>query len=207
MLPLVWVAMLIVFSIPSGKRDVYLIWRLPMVSLGIWTVPATSSFRLARRAWVHSHWRCSPDSRWLASAPGRCSQPFSSSRPTSSTGMTRELVGSTWVMVRLLGSSMLLSALIFRPRRGVESLLGAAGGHVDDLGLSLFSDVERLNSPAALCRAPGIADHGGKIGFVAWKEQNVLMANGPVHDFSFSGPGTNDISKPCWLTSQAWQTF
>ncbi len=94
-----------------------------------------------------------------------------------------------WVMVVAMGCAMLLSAMIFRLRRGVSSLLGAVAGVWLIWSLWAYPMLNDSTSAATLMRrARDLAGRDAEIGLVAWKEQNLLMLAGPSRDFGFNWP-------------------
>ena len=204
MLPLVWVAMLIVFfSIPSGKRDVYLMPALPMVALGIGPyLPQLVSARWARIAAftlaLLTGLALVGVGTWSLLNHFPAAERFIDDR-----GL-RELDWIVWVMVVAIGSSMLLSALVFRPRRGVSALLGALAGMWMIWSLWSYPMLNDSNSAAGVMRrAREIAGRDGEIGLVAWKEQNLLMSTGPVRDFGFLWPRNQQYLEAVQWQSQA----
>jgi hypothetical protein len=98
---------------------------------------------------------------------------------------------------------MVLSALVFRPRRGISALLGALAGMWMIWSLWSYPMLNDSNSAAGVMRhAREIAGRDGEIGLVAWKEQNLLMATGPVRDFGFVWPWNQQ-----YLEAVQWQSL
>jgi hypothetical protein len=91
-----------------------------------------------------------------------------------------------WGMVIAIGVAFVLAAAVFRRRRGVHALL--AGIAALWLIWSFWSYPLLNDSSSAkgvMRRARELAGPDATIGLVAWKEQNLLMAEGPVKDFGF----------------------
>jgi hypothetical protein len=96
---------------------------------------------------------------------------------------------AVWAMFLAIGAAFVLAAAWFRPRRGVHALL--AGTTALWLIWSFWSYplLNDSSSSGALMRhARELAGADTEIGLVAWKEQNLFMAVGPVRDFGFKRP-------------------
>ncbi|MCZ4312497.1 glycosyltransferase family 39 protein [Comamonadaceae bacterium G21597-S1] len=173
------------FSLAGGKREVYLMPVLPMLALALgpslqasvgarwmrvtaWLAAmAAGGFLLVGGIWaMQGHW-----SRMEQQIVER--------------GLADGGRGLWWMGISM-GAVFLLSALAFRPRRGVHALLAGMAGFWIIWGVwasALFND---SNSAVGVMRKAGqIAGPQAQIGLVAWKEQNLLMADRPVTTFGF----------------------
>jgi hypothetical protein len=107
-----------------------------------------------------------------------------------------------WSMVIAIGVAFVLAAAWFRPRRGIHALL--AGIAALWLIWSFWSYPLLNDSSSAkgvMQRAREIAGPDSEIGLVAWKEQNLLMAEGPVRDFGFLNPWDKQL-----IEAMQWQS-
>lgn len=201
MLPLAWSALLLVFfSIPSGKRDVYLMPALPMVVLAMaphWeTLLRSRALRIAAftiaallgalllgvGAWAAlGHW---PRFEKLLEQRE-----------------LEDIAGAVWGMFLAVGAGFVLAALFLRPRRGVQALLTGLAGLWLVWSLWATPLLDASSSGAAIMqRARTLAGADVELGLVAWKEQNLLMAQGPVRDFGFRAPWTTQFERAThWL--------
>jgi 4-amino-4-deoxy-L-arabinose transferase-like glycosyltransferase len=207
MLPLVWSLLLVVFfSIPSGKRDVYLMPVLPMLALSIapywkdilqlrWL--RRLSFALALLIGL----AMLGTGAWLALGHSARFEEMLRQRELGDVGH------AVWGMFVAIGAGFVLAAAAFRPRRGVQALL--AGISVLWLIVSLWAYPLLNDSSSAaglMRRARELAGADTQIGLVAWKEQNLLMADGSVRDFGFRAPWTTQFSRAAqWLAEAPQQ--
>ena len=124
LLPLGWTLLIIVFfSIPVGKRDVYLMPALPMVALAM----APYLEEMVRDALAAHHARsrsrCSAASRSSSPARGRCSAIRAAAERFIAQRELEDLGHMVWGMVIAIGVAFVLARRWFRPRRGVHALL------------------------------------------------------------------------------------
>ena len=176
---------LVFFSLAGGKREVYLMPVLPMLALALAPTLARS---LAQR-WVRG-------AAWLAALAAGLVLLAGGIWALQGhwTSMAQQLLErgqtdggrSLWWMGITMGAVFLLAAGLWRPRRGVHALLAGLAGFWILWGLwasLLFND---SNSAAGVMRRAGaVAGPQGQIALVAWKEQNLLMADRAVTTFGF----------------------
>ena len=187
MLPLAWALLtLLFFSIPTGKRDVYLMPALPMVALAI--APYFEAIIAARWLRVTAFTialvgglivMAAAAFAWLGHSAA--ADRFIQQRELE------ELGHMVWLMVLAIGASFVVAALAFRPRRGVHALLAGIAALWVVWSVWSYPLLNDSSSAAAVMRrARELAGPTAEIGLVAWKEQNLLMAQGPVRDFGFN---------------------
>jgi len=186
MLPLAWsVLLLLFFSIPVGKRDVYLMPVLPMVALSMapvlgaavqarWLRVLAFALTLAGGLAVIAA------GVWALAGHSSAADDFLRRRELEDLGH------AVWGMVIAIGILCLLAAAVFRPRRGVQALLAGMAGVWLVWSLCAWPLLNDSSSAAGVMRdARALAGPGTELGLVGWKEQNLLMAPGPVRDFGF----------------------
>ena len=189
LLPLAWTALVLVFfSIPVGKRDVYIMPALPMVALAL--APYLAEMVQARWLRVTAFTLALVGGVVIAGAGILALLGHS---PQADAFVQRrelgELGSNIWIMLIVIGAAFVAFALAFRPRRGVAALLGGLAALW--LVWSFWSYPLLNDSSSArgvMNRARALAGAQAEIGLVGWREQNLLMATGPVRDFGFRQP-------------------
>jgi 4-amino-4-deoxy-L-arabinose transferase-like glycosyltransferase len=201
LLPLGWTLLILVFfSIPVGKRDVYLMPAIPMVALAM--APYLEEMTQAR--WLRN------TAFWIALVGGIAIAgaglwaAFGHSAKVETFIVQRELEDlghRVFGMVVVIGLAFIAAAAWFRPRRGIHALL--AGIAALWLVWSFWSYPLLNDSSSAkgvMRKARELAGAEAEIGLVAWKEQNLLMAEGSVRDFGFLNPWDKQLAEAI-----AWQ--
>ena len=187
LLPLAWSLIVIVFfSIPAGKRDVYLMPVLPMLALAL----APTLIDVANTRWLRATAFAIALAGGLAIAGIGLWALLGHSVAADNFLQRRELEGlgrSIWAMFVVIGIACIAAAVWFRLRRGVHALLGGICALWLILSLWAYPLLNDSSSAAGVMRrARELAGANTEIGLVAWKEQNLLMASGPVRDFGFN---------------------
>jgi 4-amino-4-deoxy-L-arabinose transferase-like glycosyltransferase len=201
LLPLAWTLLIVVFfSIPVGKRDVYLMPAIPMVALAM----APYLEEMAATRWLRNTAFCLALFGGITIIVAGLIAQFGHSAAADRFIVQRELedVGHmVWGMVIAIGIAFVAAAAWFRPRRGIHALLAGIG--VLWLIWSFVSYPLLNDSSSAkgvMRKARELAGPDKEIGLVAWKEQNLLMAEGPVRDFGFLNPWDKQLAE-----ATAWQ--
>jgi 4-amino-4-deoxy-L-arabinose transferase-like glycosyltransferase len=200
LLPLAWWALVVLFfSFPHGKRDVYVMPALVMACLALAPLlPAIVRRRGAQ--WIA---RICVLALLLATAGGGMAMllgnPSFESRFAAERGFEAGSASIAWLLLAM-GAWTLGSALWFR-RRPVPMLLSALAGLWLAYGLIAYP----LLNPSSSAR--GLMDNVGRrigpgteLGLVAWKEQNLLMADRPAKTWGFVLPPHQQLAAAMpWL--------
>jgi 4-amino-4-deoxy-L-arabinose transferase-like glycosyltransferase len=189
LLPLGWIVLLLVFfSIPKGKRDVYIMPALPMLAL----VSGPYLEELLQKRWlrvagllfigVMGAAMLGVGGVALAAHPKFASE-FATARGFEDGGH------ALWWMFVVIGAAQLLLIATLRVRRAVAAVAGGMAVMWMVWSLWAYPILNDSSSAAALMqdvreRLPP----GDELGMVAWKEQNLLMLNHPATDFGFTQP-------------------
>ena len=201
LLPLAWSLLVVVFfSIPTGKRDVYLMPVLPMLALSLapYLVEAVDARWLRRLAFgiaVFIGFATVAVAAWAMLGHSDAADAWLRRKELDDLGHY------VWGMFLAMGSGFLVAALWFRARRGVHALLAGMGALWLVWSLWAYPLLNDSSSAAGVMRrAREIAGADSEIGLVAWKEQNLLMAQGPVRDFGFRRPWAEQYADAArWL--------
>jgi 4-amino-4-deoxy-L-arabinose transferase-like glycosyltransferase len=195
LLPLAWWALVILFfSIPSGKRDVYIMPALPMMCLAL--APLLPG--IVRRLWAKRIAFGFGMGIGTVLLAGGLWMWFGEPRFEARLLGDRDLVDGgrgAILLIMSLGVWVMAAMLWHRPQRAVFALPWALGGlwvlHAlvaypmfNDSGSSrgLMASVGRRIGPEA------------ELGLVAWKVQNLFMADRPAATFGWSEPWTRQLS-------------
>jgi len=184
--PLVWTALILVFfSIPTGKRDVYILPALPMVALAL--SPYLEELLAGR--WLRRVAFGLALLGGLAIVGAGVAALLGYIEKATLMAEQRELVNqghSLWWMIIAIGAGFVVAAAWFRPARGVHALLAGCATLWMIYGLCAHPILNDSNSSAGVMRRTGeMIGPDGELGMVGWKEQNMLMADRPSHDFGF----------------------
>ena len=189
LLPLAWAALVIVFfSIPAGKRDMYILPALPMVAL------ACGPFlpQIIEQRWF----------RWLAlgvlvalgailagtgvhalSGQWKFANDLAEQRGFDGGGVV------LWALLIALGGWLLFCAVGFRLRRAALGLVAGLAGLWLLWGLWASPLLNDSSSARGLMRQAGaMIGANAELALVAWKEQNLLFADRKVAEFGFVKP-------------------
>jgi 4-amino-4-deoxy-L-arabinose transferase-like glycosyltransferase len=195
LLPLTWVVLIVLFfSFPSGKRDVYIMPALPWVAL----LAAPYLDALVQRRWFR--WTLfgftallailflglglGARNGWIARA-----NDLVVARGLGDAGV------QLWNFVIAVGVLAALAALIFRVRRSPPGLGITMAGMWLLWSFWAYPILNDANSAAKVMRKAGeIAGPQGEIGLVGWREQNLLLADRAVSEFGFLKPKSEQLS-------------
>ena len=186
-LPLASLALvLLFFSLSSGKRDMYILPALPMLALA--AAPYLDGLlerRGVRRALFALALLLGAGLLALGVA-ALVGTPGFELKLETGRGMPHGQDGLWWTLAAM-GSAIVAAALWLQPRRavGVVAVMTAVlwGGW----GLVLAPQLDGESSARDLMRE--VRERAGtetEVGLVAWREQNLLQAQGPTVEFGFT---------------------
>ena len=189
LLLLSWCALVVFFfSMAHGKREVYLMPLMPMLALAL----GPTLERIAGARWLRrtAFGFTVVFGVALVAVGMRALQGNWASMNVLAAEHELAVGGRwLWIMAIAMGALFVVWAGLFRPQRGVHALLGGIAGFWIVWGLWASPLLNDSNSAAGVMRRAGqIAGPGAQIGMVAWKEQNLLMADRPMRDFGFTQP-------------------
>ena len=189
LLPLAWIVLVVVFfSFPKGKRDVYIMPALPLLALCAAPFLREIGERVGFRrlalglialiglgflgTGLYALLRHPPFATQLAQERGLA-----------------DGAAALWWLLIVLGVWTLACAVFFGVRRGVHALLAGVAGMWLLWGFWAYPLLNDSSSAAGVMRRTAqLIGADAELGLVAWKEQNLLMAATPVKDFGFVRP-------------------
>jgi 4-amino-4-deoxy-L-arabinose transferase-like glycosyltransferase len=202
LLPLAWwMLVLVFFSIPAGKRDVYTMPALPMMCLAL--APLLPG--LLRRRWarvVLLVLTLLVALLFLAGGQALLHGGSLAARLQAERGLDPVAIRSGGWMLLAIGVWILGGALAFR-RRAAEALVAGLAGMWVAFGLVGYPLLNDASSArGVMVRAGERIGPEAELGLVAWKEQNMLMADRAVADFGFKEPWDVQLER-----AVAWQAL
>ena len=185
LLPLAWVLLVFVFfSIPSGKRDMYILPALPMLCLalapllpGIFRKPAAQRWLLAFVA-ILSLAMLAAGLAMLLGEPGFETRFMDGRDPAIAHALA--------LMFSAIGGAGLAASLWFGPRRAPVALLGfltTLWVLYSLVGAPLLNDGS--SSRGLMQRVGKAIGTDAELGLVGWREQQLLMADREAVTFGF----------------------
>jgi 4-amino-4-deoxy-L-arabinose transferase-like glycosyltransferase len=199
LLPLGWIVLLLLFfSFSPGKRDVYILPALPMTVLAL--APLLPG--LLRRRGV----RIAVFALTVLLAGGLTAAATLAihRHPAWAVKIEQSLDPRIWWMLLAIGVAGLVVATLTRVRRAPLGWLLFAGVLWGVYGLWGYPMLNGDRSARdVMVRARAIAGPDASIGLLAWKEQNLLMAQGPVAEFGFLEPWPQQYADAiAWLQAE-----
>jgi 4-amino-4-deoxy-L-arabinose transferase-like glycosyltransferase len=200
-MPLMWcVLVLVFFSVPSGKRSIYILPALPMLALAMapyvadllktrW-LPRTSFAITVACAVVFGG-----AGAWALLKAPKAAQRIAAGYEMAGHGEP------LWWCVIAVGAGFLLSALVYRPRRGVAALLGgmALGWIIWPVGTAVLLDANQ-SARQLMEKADATIGPSGQLALVVWREELMYQARRPVTEFGFARDSADQLRD-----ARAWQ--
>ena len=194
LLPLAWVALVVLFfSLSAGKREVYILPALPMLclALGPW-LPAILARPWPRRL-AFGLAAILATVMLVAGLMVVFGEPGFERKLADARGMAGggDALGAMLVAIGAFGLGALLWS---RLRGGVAALLATLAGLWVGYGLIGYPLLNDASSArAVMVRTGERIGPDAELGLVAWKEQNLLMADRPARTFGFLRPPAQQL--------------
>jgi 4-amino-4-deoxy-L-arabinose transferase-like glycosyltransferase len=199
-LPVVWLLLILVFfSIPRGKREVYLMPGLPMMALAV----AAYLPEWIRTRWLRTLCLALAAIAGVVLFGGGLWALFGHPRFAARLA-DRELVDGGrmfWTALTLMGACFLAAIAWMRLRRGPAALLIGMGAAWVCWSLLVYPQFNDSESASGLMRkVDQRVGADGEVGLVAWREEHLLQTHRPVTEFGFAQSWPLQIQR-----ALAWQ--
>ncbi|MFT4246567.1 MAG: glycosyltransferase family 39 protein [Pseudomonas sp.] len=187
LLPLVWWGLVVLFfSIPSGKRDVYILPALPMVCLVMAPLLPGILRRRGFQRLLFGFTALLTIGFFVGGVAMLLGQPGFERKLMDSRGVGIEVTHRLAWITLAIGSWGVASLLLWRVRRSVIGVASLLTAFWLAYGLAVYPVLNDFSSARAVMRqAVDMIPADAELGLVAWKEQNLLMAPRPVETFGF----------------------
>ncbi|MDR1075193.1 MAG: glycosyltransferase family 39 protein [Xanthomonadaceae bacterium] len=184
-----WALIVLFFSIPNGKRDVYIMPALPIMCLAL--APLLPG--ILRRIWPRRILRALTALIAAGILAGGLAIMFGNpgfeQKLVSQRGFDPHMLATGAWMLVAIGIWGVLSLLVFARRQPAAALFSTLGGLWVIFSLLGYGLVNDANSARGVMTAVGQRiGPDAELGLVAWKEQNLLMADRPAANFGFVIP-------------------
>jgi 4-amino-4-deoxy-L-arabinose transferase-like glycosyltransferase len=196
LLPLGWIVLVLVFfSLSPGKRDVYILPALPMAALALAPLLPALLRKIGVRRLLFALTLLLGAALTAIAALAMLRHPHWAQR------IELSLDPRLWRVLLVMGVVGVIVALLTRVRRaplGWALFAAALWGLYGLWGYPILNGDR--SSLDVMVQARDIAGPDTQIGLVAWKEQNLLMAQGPVVEFGFLKPWPQQFREAAqWL--------
>ena len=182
LVPLGWIVLvLLFFSISPGKRDVYILPALPMTALALAPLLPGLLRRANVRRLIFSL------TLLLSLASSAAALLALAQHPRWAAAVEQSLDPHIWWLLLSIGLAGIVVVALTRVRRAAVGWLLFATllwGLYGAWGYPMLNGDR--SSLDVMRRARAIAGPQDAIGLLAWKEQNLLMVQGPVAEFGFT---------------------
>ena len=202
LLPLAWwLLVLVFFSLPSGKRDMYILPALPMVCLALAPLlPGIVRRRGARRLAFAFALLLAALLAGLGAAlllpQGTLAAKLALERGLDAASLR----AIAWVLLAM-GAGAVAAIAWSGVRRAHLGLVAALASLWVLYGLFAYPLLDASSSSRDLMHEARVRiGVDAELGLVAWREQNLLMAEGPVQTFGFLRPDAEQLQ-----AASAWQ--
>jgi len=206
-LPLAWGLMVIVFfSLSPGKRDMYILPALPALALA--AAPLLDGLA-ARAGFQRALWLFAMLLSGLLLAMGAWAwfgHPGFASTLVEDRGIDTGVIW-LWRMLAFVGAAGVIATIFWRRADALKACAFVLILIWTGYGLVAYPVLDASSSSSALMqRARELAGADTRIGLVAWKEQNLLQATGPVEEFGFSADEPEQFRRGiAWLRAAPTQ--
>lgn len=202
--PLMWgILVVLFFSLSAGKRDMYILPALPAFALAAAPYLQGISMRAGFRRVLFAFVLLLGTVLLAAGILAATGKAAFAQRLIEARGLGAEV---RWLWLLLIGSGGLIVAVTAwaRTARVLQSCAFAFILFWLGYGFIAYPVLDASSSASAVMqRARAEAGPDTEIGLVAWKEQNLLQARGPVTEFGYRQPAGVQLAQAmAWLNAE-----
>lgn len=199
-----WIgAVLLFFSIPSGKRDVYLLPALPAFCLALAPLLPGLLRRRAPRALLLGFVLLIAALGLGIGTAALLGEPRFETALEAGRGLAPENDGVWWLALAV-GAAAMAAALWGRMGRAAPAWMLTASALWLGYGFVGYPLLDASSSARALMQRTGrVIGPQAELALVAWKEQNLLQADRPARTFGFRRPPAVQLQDAIRWQSQA----
>lgn len=196
-----WVlAVLVFFTIPSGKRDVYILPALPMFCLALAPLLPGLLRKRGMRIALFAFAALLALGFALGGGLALFGEPGFEARVEAGRGIDPDS-DALWRVVFGLGVAAAVALAAFGVRRAVAGVLVTLSATWIAIGLFAYPQLDDSSSARGLMREVGAKiGPDAELALVAWKEQNLLQADRPARTFGFRRDDVQELRDAiAWL--------
>jgi 4-amino-4-deoxy-L-arabinose transferase-like glycosyltransferase len=196
-----WVALvLLFFTLPSGKRDVYILPALPMFCLALAPLLPGMLRRRGARVALFAFTALFAVGFVLGGVLPLLGEPGFEARVEAGRGIDPASDALWWIVLGVGGVAS-AALLVFRMRRALAGVLVTLSATWLALSLFAYPQLDDSSSARGLMRQVGATiGPDAELALVAWKEQNLLQADRPARTFGFRRDDVDELRD-----AVAWQ--
>lgn len=205
--PLMWgILVVLFFSFSAGKRDMYILPALPAFALAAAPYLQSISERIGFRRLIFGFTFLLGMLLLLSGTLAAIGNTAYFQKVIEARGLGDEARWLEWMLIAC-GTFMVVISLWARTSRALLSTAASFTVFWLCYGLIAHPVLDASSSASAVMnRARAEAGPNTEIGLVAWKEQNMLQAIGPVTDFGYRQPATLQLARGmAWLQEKPQQ--
>lgn len=200
-IPLLWSALvLLFFSLSPGKRDMYILPLLPMLCVALAPGLVFAARRRGFRRLVFGFVLALALPLLVGGLWAALGEPAFEAKQEAARELSdrRDLL---WWMLAAVGAVGVVAAAALRTRHALRAcfvLMTALWIGLSTVAYPLLD--AHSSGRAVMQRARAAAGADATLGLVGWREQNLLQAIGPVHEFGFKRPAAEQFAAAAaWL--------
>ena len=187
LLPIAWWALIVVFfSIPDGKRDVYILPALPMACLALAPLLPGVLRRRAMRGLLAAFVALLAVAMATLGGAVLAGHAELQAKLVAQRGFSAGEMRALGAFLLAVGAWMAGALLWFRVRRAPQAVAWALAGLWVLFGLVGYPILNRSSSAEEVMTRASRLVGNGELALVAWREQNLLAVDRPVVTFGFA---------------------